>query len=52
MSNDRKRRREDKITSRTYPNGVVTTYEYDNMDRLKLLRDVGGGNTATGQGKS
>ena len=32
---------EDKLTSRSYPNGVNTTYEYDDMDRLKRLKDVG-----------
>ncbi len=32
---------EDKLTSRNYPNGVATTYEYDDMDRLKRLKDVG-----------
>lgn len=32
---------EDKLTSRTYPNGVATTYEYDDMDRLGRLKDVG-----------
>ncbi len=36
---------EDKVTSRTYPNGVVTTYDYDNMDRLKELKDVSNGST-------
>ncbi len=32
---------EDKLTSRNYPNGVVTTYEFDDMDRLKRLKDAG-----------
>ena len=31
---------EDKLTSRTLPNGITTTYEYDNIDRLKRLKDV------------
>ena len=31
---------EDKITSRLYPNGVTTSYEYDDMDRLKRLKDI------------
>ena len=31
---------EDKLTSRIYPNGITTTYDYDGMDRLKRLKDV------------
>lgn len=31
---------EDKITSRVFPNGVTTTYEYYNDDLLKRLKDV------------
>lgn len=31
---------EDKITSRVFPNGVTTTYEYYNNDLLKRLKDV------------
>lgn len=31
---------ENKITSRVYPNGVTTTYEYYNNDLLKRLKDV------------
>lgn len=31
---------EDKMTSRTYPNGVTTTYDYDDMDRLERLKDT------------
>jgi RHS repeat-associated protein len=30
----------DRLTSRVYPNGVTTTYEYDDMSRLKRLKDV------------
>jgi RHS repeat-associated protein len=30
----------DRLTSRNYPNGVSTTYEYDGMSRLKRLKDV------------
>jgi RHS repeat-associated protein len=30
----------DRVTSRSYPNGVNTTYEYDGMSRLKRLKDV------------
>lgn len=30
----------DRLTSRTFPNGVSTTYEYDGMSRLKRLKDV------------
>jgi RHS repeat-associated protein len=30
----------DRMTSRVYPNGVTTTYEYDDMSRLKRLKDV------------
>lgn len=29
-----------KLTSRNYPNGVSTTFEYDNMSRLKRLKDA------------
>jgi YD repeat-containing protein len=36
---------EDKPISRTYPNGVTTTYDYFNNDLLKRLKDVSG--TAT-----
>lgn len=31
---------EDKVTSRVYPNGVTTTYEYFNNDLLKRLKDA------------
>lgn len=31
---------EDKIISRIYPNGVTTSYDYDDMDRLKRLKDI------------
>jgi len=31
---------EDKITSRVFPNGVTTTYEYYNNDLLKRLKDA------------
>jgi RHS repeat-associated protein len=31
---------ENKLTSRAFPNGVMTTYEYDDMDRLKRLKDT------------
>ena len=31
---------ENKLTSRTYPNGVTTTYEYYNNDLLKRLKDT------------
>lgn len=30
---------EDKLTSRVYPNGVTTTYEYFDDDKLKRLKD-------------
>ena len=29
-----------RLASRTYPNGVTTTYEYDGMSRLTRLKDV------------
>jgi RHS repeat-associated protein len=31
----------DRLTSRTFPNGVSTTYGYDNMSRLKRITDTG-----------
>ena len=31
---------ESKLTSRTYPNGVTTTYEYDNIERFKRITDA------------
>jgi len=34
-----------RLTSRTYPNNVVTTYGYDNMSRLKQITDVGSSGT-------
>lgn len=36
---------EDKITSRLYPNGVTTTYEYYSDDHLKRLTDASSGAT-------
>jgi RHS repeat-associated protein len=30
----------DRLTSRTYPNGITTTYDYDGMSRLKRLKDA------------
>jgi YD repeat-containing protein len=30
----------DKLKTRVLPNGVTTTYDYDNLDRLKRLKDV------------
>lgn len=30
----------DRLSSRTYPNGVSTTYEYAGMSKLKRLKDV------------
>lgn len=30
----------DRLTSRTFPNGVSTTYGYDNMSRLKSIKDI------------
>ena len=30
----------DRLTSRAYPNGVNTTYEYDGMSRLTRLKDA------------
>ena len=30
---------ENKLQTRTYPNGITTTYDYDDMDRLKRLKD-------------
>ena len=32
---------EDKITSRTYPNGVTTSYSYSDSDLLKGITDAG-----------
>ena len=29
-----------RMTSRNYPNGISTTYDYDNMSRLKRLKDI------------
>src|SRR5262249_23209726 len=34
-----------KLTSRTLPNGVVSTWEYDGLDRLKHLMHEKGANT-------
>jgi YD repeat-containing protein len=36
---------EDKLISRSYPNGVTTTYDYYDNDLLKRLKDAGGTST-------
>lgn len=35
----------DRLTSRIFPNGVSTTYGYDNMSRLKVITDTGAAGT-------